>query len=175
MKIITLILQLLGVAGGVFIGLSMKSAAPADRAADAHAVEDAHEKKGDKKHKKDKKGKKDSHGTGGEESAYGFLKFSRQFIVPVVEGNSVQSLVVFEINLEIDPASTETAYSQEPKLRDALLSALFSLSNEGAFDGHLLDEENLQHIRSSLLAAARAVIGQDVMEVLILNIARQDM
>lgn len=186
MKIVSIILQLIGVVAGVTLGLSMKSSG--DNGADdasAHAEEnhgDDHgkkdkKKKGHKKDKKESKGhkKKDGHGGGDDEAAYGFLKFSRQFIVPVVEADHVQSLVILDINLEIDPSATEEAYSQEPKVRDALLRSLFTLSNEGAFSGRLLDEENMENIRSSLLHAAHGIIGDEVTEVLILNIARQEL
>lgn len=186
MKIVSIVLQLIGVVAGVFLGLSMKSSGGQDGAggSSAHAEEkhdDGHGKKEKKKgKKKDKKGgkshgKKDGHGSGEEDAAYGFLKFSRQFIVPVVQADHVQSLVILDINLEVDPSATERAYSQEPKVRDALLRALFTLSNEGAFSGGFVDEENMEKVRTSLLTAAHGIIGDDVTEVLILNVARQDL
>ncbi|MHA7872882.1 MAG: flagellar basal body-associated FliL family protein, partial [Hyphococcus sp.] len=130
-----------------------------------------------KKKKKDKK-KKDGHGSDGHgkssDADFGFMKFSRQFIVPVITSDNVNALVVIDINLELTPEATEAAYSREPKIRDALLSTLLSLSNEGAFHDNLLEGENVMHIRARLLESAQSILGEEVLDVLILSIARQD-
>ena len=135
-----------------------------------------------KKEKKKKSKKDDKHGGGhggghGKADAggeTGFMKFSRQFIVPVVTRSNVSALVILDINLELDPSATENAYAREPKVRDALLKTLLQLSNEGAFGDGLLEEENLGEIRERLQASAKTVLGDEVIGVLILNVARQD-
>jgi flagellar protein FliL len=208
MKIVSILLQVIGVSAGVLLGLWLKSGsagadAPADEtyieadatgdeghsAAEASAKDGDHggKKKKDNKKKKEKKGKKEKsdhgkkkseHGSSdepsGSDSEYGFMKFSRQFIVPVIRTDNVNALVVIDINLEIAPESTENAYSREPKIRDALLSALLRLSNEGAFEDNLLEEDNIDWIRAQLLTAAQSILGEDATDVLILSIARQD-
>lgn len=186
-KIISLVFQLAFVAGGVALGLQMKSSAPTGEHEEGDKSEKDHGKDGDHKKpdkKKDKKKEKDSHGKKskgghgdekGDDSGYGYLKFSRQFIVPIVAANNVDTLLIIDINLEITPSATEDAYSQEPKLRDALLTTLLKLSNEGFFNDDILKEGNIEEIRAALLEAAQAIIGDDALEVLILNIARQDL
>ncbi|GJL93749.1 MAG: flagellar basal body-associated protein FliL [Hyphococcus sp.] len=196
-KFVPILLQLIGVSAGAFLGVTLKgsptsgaltetgSSHAAEAKDDAHGKEPKKEKKKkDKKKKKKKPGhgdkKSKGHGGGGHggDSSNGdsaFLKFSRQFIVPVIKSNGVNSLVVIDINLEVEPSISETAYSREPKLRDALLSALLKLSNNGAFNDQFLHQENIDAIRGSLLASAQSVLHEDVKDVLILSISRQDL
>jgi len=183
--------------GGLPSAPKEKPAAHAEAKADGHGAKEASaghgatsEKKTEKK--KAEKKKKDSHGgsskgghgesskgghggKGGESgSPLGYLKFSRQFVVPVIAKSGVRSLVVMDINIEVPPDVTETAYLSEPKLRDSMLSVLLDLSNRGAFNEVMLDPANQENIRAELLDAARSVIGPDALSILILSIARQD-
>ncbi len=185
-KIIAIAVQALAVAGGAFAGITLSSGSPktsheaSETAADDHDGDhgkDDHAKPKKEKKKKKKAKKDDKHGGGHDKESdetTGFMKFSRQFVVPVVSRDNVSALVIIDINLELDPSATENAYSREPKVRDALLKALLQLSNEGAFGGGLLEEENLDDIRARLLASAKTVLSDDVIGVLILNVARQD-
>lgn len=183
-KIISIVIQVIAVAGGASLGLWLKSSQPEsaaskDESAHAEAIAATGKDDGTKEHKSDKK-KKSKSGHGEEEpadsgSGYGFVKFGRQFIVPVVQGSAVTSLVVLDINLEVVSSATESAYSQEPKLRDSVLGALLQLSNEGAFNEQLIEHDNIDRLRARLLEAVRAVIGDDVNDVLILSVARQDL
>lgn len=187
-KIIAIAVQAIAVAGGAFVGISLGggSGKPSHEAAQSdsgdhggdHGSDNADKKKKEKKKAKKKKSKKDDkhggdHGKEGSEST-GFMKFSRQFVVPVVSRDNVSALVILDINLELDPSATENAYSREPKVRDAILKTLLQLSNEGAFGPGLLEEENLNDVRARLLVAAQAILTDDVIDVLILNVARQD-
>lgn len=196
LKYLTLLLQLLAVVGGAAGGLWLKSAtAPAAEPAraqdEAKPAADDHEsaegKKAEAKPKAvdaktegkragDKKagGHGGGHGEAEADAAYGFMKFSRQFVVPVIGDDGVRALVLLDINIEVPPAVTEFVYTQEPKLRDALLASLLQLSNSGAFDEHILERANMELVRSELLRAARSVIGEDAQNILILNIARQE-
>lgn len=103
-----------------------------------------------------------------------YYKFSRQFIVPVVNGRNVQSLVILDLNLELDAALSEKAYEMEPKLRDRIMTELLGISSEQRFEATMTDPENLSVIRSRLLSASRSVLSDGVHDVLILDIARQD-
>jgi hypothetical protein len=200
LKYLPYAIQGLAMIGGVAGGLWMKSAmtpsapeeSPAHEEADAHAAASDHAtaddhgakpKEGKKDSKKDAKkrdkkadkgGHGGGHGEGGDESAYGFMKFSRQFVVPVLGEAGVTSLIVLDLNIEVPSSETETIYQQEPKLRDSMLATLLSLSNTGAFSSELLEQGNLDTIRAQLLQSARAVIGESAQNVLILNITRQD-
>lgn len=178
------LLQLIGVAGGVFLGLALKGPPPAapydaEGAVDAKGAgkDDKSAKGGEKSVKKDaggKKGKKDKDGKDdAEEESYAYVRFGRQFIVPVVQTDGANALVVLDLNLEVTPSASDAAYQQEPKVRDALLSTLLELSTEGAFNASFTDQENLEAMRARLLTAAREVLKEDVHGVLILSIARQ--
>lgn len=201
-KIVPLVIQALAVFGGASAGIVLKSSFPAsDEAAAGHEDDHgkaakaeakgghgdaAHADKPKDKHaaKKDKHGDdkaaQNSHGGGhgapAAETTGGssFMKFSRQFVVPVITASGVRSLVVMDINIEVPPGMEESIYTREPKLRDSMLATLLSLSNRGAFNQNLLDAANLDTIRSELLRAARTVVGEDAENVLILNITRQD-
>lgn len=189
LKFLPYVVQALFIIGGLSLGILFKSGAfggsasgeqPAAHDGEKLASHDdgKHDSShGDKEkdHGGAKRGSSGGHGGGGSESAaYGYLKFSRQFVVPVVDPTGVGALVVMDINIEVPPDVTESVYLQEPKLRDAMLNTLLSLSNKGAFNGRLLEPANIDMIRARLLEAAQSVIGEDAQGVLILSIARQD-
>lgn len=150
-----------------------------DKRKDAKSEKKDAKKKNAKKDAKKEEKKAGDHGGGhgkdaGDEAAYGYMKFSRQFVVPVIGQSGVTSMIVLDINIEVPPSETEKVYLQEPKLRDSLLSTLLSLSNNGAFSSQILDQANLDAMRARLLESARAIIGESAQNVLILNITRQD-
>ncbi len=188
-KLIPIVLQAVFVFGGVAGGILLKSSGMLGGAkAETHAAEgeegehaDADKDAGHGDAKKDKKKAKGGHGEAkgghGEEQASGddkgVIKFSRQFVVPVLHADGQNSLVVFDIGIEVPPGASEGLYAFEPRLRDAVLSALLKLSNEGVFDDQFFNENNLGALRMSLLEAAKSIIGDDAEQILILNIARQ--
>jgi hypothetical protein len=189
-KIIPIVLQAVFVFGGVAGGIYLKSSGMLGGAkAEAHAAEGEDHGEGEesgghgeaKKDKKDKKKDKGGHGEAkgghGESSEpgddKGVIKFSRQFVVPVMHGDGQNSLIVFDIAIEVPPGASEGLYTFEPRLRDAVLSALLKLSNEGVFNDQFFGEGNLSVLRSSLRDAAKTIIGDDAEQILILNIARQ--
>lgn len=103
-----------------------------------------------------------------------YVKLNNQFIVPVIEGGRVASMVVLSLSLEVAPGETEMIYAREPKLRDALLQVLFDHANTGGFHGSFTDGSNLIQLRQALREQAIAVVGDVVRDVLITDIARQD-
>lgn len=178
-KIVSLLLQVVGVGAGVYLGLWLKAGSPDALNAGSEESTQTTEKtkaadaKADEKKENNKK--KDGHGEdSGDNGDLAFMKFSRQFIVPVVQLNGVNALVMLDINLEVSPSATDIAYAQEPKVRDALLSTLLQLSTEGAFNARFTDQGNMDAVRGRLLQAAKTVLHEDVHEVLILSIARQN-
>ena len=102
-----------------------------------------------------------------------YFKFSREFVVPVTQGERVDSLVIINLNLEIDKSVANQVYGMEPKLRDNIMSTLIRLSNEGVALGDLTDPENYETIRSMILANLREVIPSGLENVLILDMAKQ--
>lgn len=122
----------------------------------------------------DKSGHDDGHGEKGKSGPTAYYKFSREFIVPVISDNNVQSLVIIDLNLEIDPNLGEDLYAMDPKLRDVLMTELIALSNEGRFATRMTDPANYAEIRARLLTAIHAIQEKGVRDVLILDLARQD-
>lgn len=103
-----------------------------------------------------------------------YVKLNNQFVVPIVEGGHVASMVVMSLSLEMVAGNTESAYSREPKIRDVFLQVLFDHANTGGFRGSFTDGSNLVMLRRALKEKAVSVLGDIVTDVLITEIARQD-
>ncbi len=161
--LIPLILALLGTGGGVGAALILKpptaevAAAPCGgepaSATDARAVE----------------------AEPGLPSGRTYAKLNNQFIVPVVNDEAVTALVVLSISLEVVEGMQEAVFSHEPKLRDAFLQVLFDHANVGGFEGVFTANTPMRDLRAGLLAAARDTVGAPITDVLITEMARQDM
>lgn len=103
-----------------------------------------------------------------------YVKLSNQFVIPVVGPDRVSALVVASLSVEVVSGTTETVYAREPKLRDVFLQVLFDHANIGGFEGTFTKGDRMDILRSALLDAARPVLGANVSDVLITEIARQD-
>jgi hypothetical protein len=103
-----------------------------------------------------------------------YVKLNNQFVVPIVEGGRVASMVVLSLSLEVVPGNSETVYSREPKIRDVFLQVLFDHANTGGFRGSFTDGSNMTVLRRALKEKAVGVMGAIVTDVLITEIARQD-
>ncbi|SOC06808.1 flagellar basal body-associated FliL family protein [Rhodobacter maris] len=181
MKILPVLLALIGLAGGGAAGYFLRppppepeaaaaeGAAPAEGghnapAAEGHAAPAAH-------------GAEAGHGEGeGAESlaTTEFVKLNNQFVVPVVRGGKVASLVVLSLSIEVTLGSTEKVYAAEPKIRDTLLQVLFDHANAGGFDGAFTDTATMAELRRTMLEAVRTILGDMALSVLVSDIARQD-
>ncbi|MEM9343164.1 MAG: flagellar basal body-associated FliL family protein [Pseudomonadota bacterium] len=103
-----------------------------------------------------------------------FARLGNQFIVPIVSSEEVNALVVLSITLEVTPGGTETVFSNEPRLRDRMLSVLFDHANSGGFDSSFTQTATLEKLRNGLREAARRVLGDILVDVLIIDIVRQE-
>lgn len=103
-----------------------------------------------------------------------YVKFSRQFIVPILEGTKVRSLIVADIQLEVSPGSSEQAFSREPKIRDSFLKVLYRHSHTGMLKKSMVSDRVLKELRDDLLTAAQSILGDSVLDVLITDLLRQD-
>ena len=115
-----------------------------------------------------------SHGDDTEHSDTEYVKLNNQFVVPVVQDGKVIAMVVLSLSLETTYGFREEVYAREPKLRDGFLQVMFDHSNMGGFRGTFTNSEMLELLRSALRDTARKELGQDVLNVLIVDIARQD-
>ncbi|WP_147111868.1 flagellar basal body-associated FliL family protein [Tateyamaria sp. syn59] len=103
-----------------------------------------------------------------------YMKMNNQFVVPVVSGDSVEALVVMSLSLEVLAGQKDAIYSKEPKLRDSFLQVLFDHANVGGFDGAFTNANNLAVLRGALREVAQKDMGEQITDVLIVEIARQD-
>jgi len=156
--VLPVVLLLAGIAGGLGAGL-MLSPPAAEAPAAAKGAEPA--RSGD-------------HAGPGDPRAFDYVKFSNQFVVPVLEGTRVGSLVVLSLSLEVEPGAAEQVYAVEPKLRDVFLRILFDHANAGGFAGAFTDVATLDALRRALIEGARSVLGDRVQDVLIVDLVRQD-
>jgi hypothetical protein len=189
LKLIPLIIAIiLGAVGADFLkqskleGSSAESSETSSKAKiDAkHGEKDSHGKKADKgkdkKDKKDKKGKKDKKdkGHGDKSAGPSYLKFKRQFVVPVMTDQKVGGLVLMNFSLELNDDAPTGVFTKEPKLRDAYMRVLLEMSSEGAFDGDLVSPDTYNQLRRNLLGASHRVIDEGVEDILILDVVKQD-
>ncbi len=103
-----------------------------------------------------------------------YVKLANQFIVPVMAGGKVGSVVILSLSLEVANGTSAEVYNVEPKLRDALLQVMFDHANAGGFEGAYTDGANLLLLRKALLEAAKGVLKDTVTDILIIDIMRQD-
>lgn len=103
-----------------------------------------------------------------------YVKLNNQFIVPILQEGSVRSMIILSLSLEVPIGGSELVYKLEPKLRDNLLQVLFDHANTGGFSGAFTDANKMAVLRLALLETAQRLIGSQVSDVLISDIARQD-
>ncbi|MBJ3763182.1 flagellar basal body-associated FliL family protein [Maribius pontilimi] len=104
-----------------------------------------------------------------------FLKLPEQFVVPVVDGDRVKSLVVMSITLEISEFQEEQIFSRLPKLRDGFLRVMLDHANIGGFDGAFTSNGSMDALRRGFREVAAAEFAEGIHEILILDINRQDL
>jgi len=177
--IVTSLVAIIFVAAGSFGAIMLKSPSEASAATkaekgDDHSGDDyaKDEKKKDKK-KDAKKGDGYDKGKSSGDSAY--YKFSREFVVPIMRGGQVNSLVILHISLETDSATSERLFSEEPKLRDNIMTTLIGLSNDGRTLEQPTDINNYETIRSMILMNLKDSIDSGIQNVLIVDMAKQNL
>lgn len=103
-----------------------------------------------------------------------YVKLNNQFIVPIVQDTEVAALVIMSISVEVPAGQQEAVLEVEPKLRDVFLQVLFDHANTGGFEGMFTASSNMRTLRASLKAAAQDAFGMVISDVLIVDLARQD-
>jgi flagellar protein FliL len=174
-----------GGAGGHFLKSMSANTPKSGEHEPAEASEDKETNKADAAHTNDegkketkKSAKKDAHG-GSEETASSsgsvYHKFSREFIVPIMEDGRVKSLVILNINLEAESSISQTLFEMEPKLRDNIMTTLIGLSGDGVTFDNLTDVDSYETIRSMILMNLETIVASGITNVLIVDMARQDL
>lgn len=179
LKTLVLIIAVIGGAVGASVVKDSGILSSADEGqTKTSSSKDTHQKaeNEDKSHKKEDKKKEPSKGH--DEAAYSgeisYLKFKRQFVIPIVDQKKIESLVIMNFNLELNDKAPAESFNMEPKLRDAFMRDLLSLSNQGLFSEELTSPETFETVRETLLGSSRKIIKEGVENVLILDIARRD-
>ena len=175
-KLLPLLLALLGLGLGVGAGFALRPAAPEASETAAHGAEgeapaDAHGA-ASADH-----GAASGHGAESEtegEAGPEYVKMTNQFVVPLIEGGKVGSMVILSLSVEVAAGHTSEVYSKEPKLRDSFLQVMFDHANSGGFDGPFTDSANMIALRRALLEIAQQTLGANALDVLITDIVRQD-
>jgi len=162
--LLPLLLALVGTGGGIAAGLVLRPApqnghgaeqtqeSPAETDGPDTATDHAEEPAGDSE----------------------FVKLNNQFVIPVVSDDRIGAMVVLSLSLEVTGGQTQTVYAREPKLRDGFLQVLFDHANMGGFDGEFTGADRMDALRRSLRDVATRVLGEIARDVLITEIARQD-
>ncbi|WP_425082241.1 flagellar basal body-associated protein FliL [Ruegeria arenilitoris] len=168
-KLLPVVFLLIGLGAGIGAGVVF---APSGEPKEA-AKQEKPKAKAEKTKEKSAK-KKDIAGKKNTQSDYEYLKLTKQFVVPVVDADRIAALVTMSLSLEITPGMTEAFYALEPKLRDGFLQVMFDHANTGGFDGAFTESDNMSVLRKALLETARKDLGDDVFQVLIMSVNRQD-
>ncbi|NWG93601.1 MAG: hypothetical protein HXY21_14015 [Parvularculaceae bacterium] len=170
---VMLVAALAGAGGG--FALRVGIGAPAAHGADA-AEEKAHAgRTAASRGEKDDSHEKPSAAHGEEKAASTFMKFSRQFVTPIVVAGKPTSMMILDVNIEVDPALSGSIYAQEPRLRDAMLRVLLKQASDGSLEKMLADPSVLEDTRAQMLVEARAIAGDGVLSVLIMDVGYQDL
>lgn len=170
-KLLPILLLAIGTGAGVGAGIMLKPAPEEHAEGEEGASDEAHSEdkaKGDKK-----KASKDKDGEP-EEATVEYVKLPNQFVVPVVHGEKITSLVVLTLNIEVEAGTSEAVRQREPKIRDLFLRVLFDHANMGGFRGSFTKSENMDLLREALREVAQKEMGEIITDVLILDIVRQD-
>ena len=147
-----------------------------EKKAESHGGGEEH---GEAKDSHKEKASSSDHG-GGDKGAAGssdvvYFKFTREFVVPIMHDRKVASLVILNINLEADSGISQKLFSMEPKIRDNIMTTLIELSNDGQTFDNITDVESYETIRAMVLMNLQKAIPTGIENVLIVDIAQQDL
>jgi flagellar basal body-associated protein FliL len=103
-----------------------------------------------------------------------FAALANQFVVPVLTDGDVRALVLVSLSLEVTEGAAAEVHSIEPRLRDAFLQVLFDHANSGGFDDRFTQSDRMSLLRFGLREAAQKLLGPILIDVLIVDIVRQE-
>lgn len=104
-----------------------------------------------------------------------YVAIGKPFVVPIFREEKVRAMVVVSLSVAVGHEAEAAAKAVEPRLRDAFLKVMFRHANTGGFDGSFTTGQKMDDLKSALLKSARETLaGTPVGEVLITEIARQD-
>jgi len=170
-KILPLILIVLGICGGGAAGLFLKP--PPEMHESEASSPRSH---GDESAAADTAAHADGgHGEAEEQGERSYVKVGKQTVIPVIQGGETRALMLFELAVDVTAGANDRAAELEPRLRDAFLRELFKMSYTGAFMTSFTDDKVIEELRRNLVRAARRYLGDDLKDVLILDVMRQEL
>mgnify|MGYP005998162507 FL=1 len=95
-------------------------------------------------------------------------------MVPVIEDERLTAMVVVSVSIEAPLGQMTTVLGLEPRLRDSMLQDMFAHANIGGFSGNYTATDKMRLLRQDLLRSARDILGDNALDVLVLDIVRQD-
>lgn len=104
-----------------------------------------------------------------------YVLLQDQFVVPLVKEDALRSLVVLGLSIETKIGNSEQILAHEPKLRDMFLQIMFDHANAGGFEGAFTNSSRLDSLRKDFRNVARRHLGDIVRDVLITDIAKQEL
>lgn len=110
----------------------------------------------------------------GDEIPRAYAKLNNQFVVPIVSEERMEAIMAMSLSIEVQEGDQTIIFSAEPKLRDAFLQVMFDHANTGGFSGNFTTGSNMRNLRQQLNRAAKSIVGSAAIDVLILDIVRQD-
>lgn len=162
-KLLPVIMLIIGLGGGIGAGIFLAPTPEPAEMADGDASMESKEEE-----------KEDEIAEGEEVIPNDFIKINNQFVIPIVEREQLTALVVMSLTLEAKPGMTGKVHNFEPKLRDAFLQVLFDHANMGGFRGAFTRSEIMDPLRNALKEEGQRYLGKDLIDVLILEVTRQD-
>lgn len=125
---------------------------------------------------KAKKGDKTGSDAYGLETKSTYFKFSREFIIPIMRDAELTSLIILNISLEADANAGGSLFTQEPKIRDRIMTTLISISNDGVTLQSLTKVENYETVRELVLKDLQYTFPTEkISNVLILDVGKQQL
>ncbi|TCL01445.1 hypothetical protein BXY66_2760 [Shimia isoporae] len=164
-KLLPIVLAVVGIGAGIGAGVMLRPAPAPVENHEAAEAGDAHEETAQAEL---------PHIASEASDALDYLELEDQFVIPVVEDGRMKSLVLVSVALETKPEAQEKIIENEPRLRGALLQVMFDYANIGGFDGSFTNSSRLAKLRRNFFEVTHAIFGEDVTDVIILEITRQD-
>ena len=109
----------------------------------------------------------------GEPTEYAVI--GKQFLVPVIEEDRLAAMMLLSLSVEVPEGQADLVYDKEPRVRDALLQDLFAHANIGGFAGNYTESDKMLILRRDLLSSVRDIVGEAALDVLVLDIVRQEL
>jgi len=173
-KLLPVLFLVVGLGAGVGAGVFLGPKPSQDSAHASYQASDHGEEKPSKAKPGDQAKSEPSEDHDAEDSGNEYVKMNKPFVVPLVHKDQISGLATVSLSLEVQPGFSENFYAKEPKLRDGFLQVLFDHANIGGFDGAFTRPGNLDPLRVALLESAQKAFGDNIVSVLIVDIARQD-